>query len=129
MAEGRLKASIIPEETCEAGIEYVLLASFSDEPVRTYVDGSARLRYPFVISSVDDYGLDAAQDIAKTGFAETLAEWLRKQARLRNLPELPAGLTARNIKTLGSGHQEKPDTGAGKYQIHCELEYYRKSDF
>lgn len=128
MAAGRLNVDYLPEDTGEAGVEYALATSPTDELVYPYLDGGARCRYPFAISSVNDYGPDAVQNIANTGFTEALAGWLRRQTRLRNLPTLPEGLTPRSIRALGSGYLYQPDINAGKYQIQCELEYYRRGD-
>lgn len=128
MTGNRLNVDYLPEDTGEAGVEYALATSPTDELVYPFVDGGARCRYPFIISSVNDFGPDAAQNIANTGFTEALADWMRKQTRLRNLPALPTGLTPRSIRALGSGYLYQPDINAGKYQIQCELEYYRKGD-
>jgi len=128
MADGRLNVDYLPENTKQAGVEYALAVSPSDELVTPYIRGGARCRYPFVISSVNDYGPDAAQNIANTGFSEALADWLRRQTRLRNLPGLPEGMTPSSIRAIGSGYLYQPDIDAGKYQIQCELEYYRKGE-
>jgi len=129
MTDNRLNVDYLPEDTGQAGIEYAIATSPTDEVITTYRNGGARCRYPFIISSVNDYGPDARQNIANTGFSETLAKWLREQSRLRNLPELPEGYTARSIRALGSGFLYQPDADAGKYQIQCEMEYYRKGDY
>lgn len=128
MTGSRLNVDYLPEDTGEAGVEYALATSPTDELVYPYIDGGARCRYLFIISSVNDYGPDAVQNIANTGYTEALADWLRKQTRLRNLPDLPEGFTPRSIRALGSGYLYQPDINAGKYQIQCELEYYRKGD-
>jgi hypothetical protein len=126
MTGNRLNMDYLPEDTGEAGVEYALATSPGDEVIQRYHDDGARCRYPFILSSVNDYGPDAAQNIANTGFTETLAGWLRQQTRARNLPALPDGLMPRSLRALGSGYLYQPDINAGKYQIQCELEYYRK---
>ena len=128
MTDNRLNIDYLPEDTKEAGVEYAIATSPTDEVVKRYHGGGALCRYPFIISSVNDYGPDAAQNICNTGFTEQLSVWLRKQSRLRNLPNLPADLTPRSIRAIGSGYLYQPDINAGKYQIQCELEYYRKGD-
>jgi hypothetical protein len=128
MTENRLNIDYLPEDTAEAGVEYALATTPTDEVVQRYRDGGARCRYPFVISSVNDYGPDVAQSIVNSGFYEALADWLRKQTRARNLPELPDGLTPRSLRAIGPGYLYQPDINAGKYQIQCELEYYRKGE-
>jgi len=129
MKDSRLNMDYLPEGTKKAGIEYALATSPSDELVYPYKDGGARCRYLFVISSVNDYGPDAAANIANTGFYEKLAAWMRAQTRGRKLPDLPEGLTARGISAIGSGYLYQPNIDAGKYQIQCELDYYRKGDY
>ena len=129
MTDDRLNINYLPEDTSEAGVEYAIATQPADEVVQTYQYGGARCRYPFIISSVNDYGPDVGQNIANAGFTEALANWMRAQTRLRALPELPEGLTPRSIRAVGSGYLYQPDIDAGKYQIQCELEYYRKGDF
>ena len=128
ITDNQLNIDYLPEDTSQAGVEYSIGTTPTDEIVYLYRDGGARCRYPFVVSSVNDYGPDVAQNICNTGFAESLAVWLRQQSRMRNLPVLPSGLTPRSIRAIGSGYLYQPDINAGKYQIQCELEYYRKGD-
>lgn len=129
MTENRLNIDYLPEDTSEAGVEYAIATSPTDELVYPYTNGGARCRYPFIISSVNDYGPDEVQNILNSGFFETLTNWMRKQTRLRSLPSLPDGMLPRSIRAIGPGYLYQPDVNAGKYQIQCELEYYRKGDY
>ena len=126
MSGGRLNIDYLPEDTGEAGVEYAISTTPTDDVLYRYRGGGARCRYPFTISSVNDYGPDEAQNMLNSGFYEKLADWLRKQTRERNLPELPTGLIPRSIRATGPGYLHQPDVNAGKYQIQCDLEYYRK---
>ena len=128
MCDNRLNIDYLPEDTGAAGVEFALGTTPTDEVVYRYTNGGARCRYPFTISSVNDYGPDEAQNMLNSGFYEELAAWLHKQTRVRNLPELPVGLTARSIRAIGPGYLYLPDVNAGKYQIQCDLEYYRKGE-
>ena len=129
MAGGRLNVDYLPEDTGEAGVEYAIGTTPTDELVYPYTNGGARCRYPFIISSINDYGPADGQNLLNSGFFEALADWLRKQTRARNLPGLPEGLLPRSIRAIGPGYLYQPDVNAGKYQIQCELEYYRKGDY
>jgi len=129
LRDNRLNMDYLPENTGQAGIEYGISTSPTDDVLTSYRGGGARCRYLFSISSVNDYGPDARQNIANTGFYEALADWMRKQSRARNLPELPDNMTPRSIRAIGFGYLFQPDVDAGKYQIQCELEYYRKGDY
>ena len=128
MTDNRLNVDYLPEDTKKAGIEYAIFPSPTDELIYRYTNGGARCQYQFIISSVNDYGPSKAQSIENSGFMERLAEWLRAQTRMRNLPVLPEGLTPRSIKAIGTGYLYQPDVDSGKYQIQCELEYYRKGE-
>lgn len=129
MTDNRLNIDYLPEDTGEAGVEYAISTSPTDELVYSYRGGSARCRYPFILSSVNDYGPDEAQNMLNSGFFEALTTWLHRQTRARNLPELPMGFAPRSIRAIGPGYLYQPDVNAGKYQIQCELEYYRKGDY
>ena len=129
MSNNRLNVDYLPEDTRQAGVEYSLSTMPSDEIIRKYRDGGAMCRYVFIISSVADYGPDVAAGIANAGFFESLASWMRSQTKIRALPDLPEGLTPKSIKAIGAGYLYQPMIDAGKYQIQCELEYYRKGDF
>ena len=128
MTENRLNIDYLPEDTSEAGIEYAIATSPTDEVVVPYLRGGAKCQYPFVISSVNDYGPDEAQNMLNSGFFEMLADWMRAQSRMRKLPELPPGMTPQRIRAIGPGYLYQPDVNAGKYQIQCQLDYYRKGD-
>lgn len=129
MTENRLNIDYLPEDTSEAGVEFAIGTTPTDELIYPYTNGGARCRYPFTITSINDYGPDKAQNMLNSGFFEALADWLRKQTRMRNMPVLPEGMTPRSIRAIGPGYLYQPDVNAGKYQIQCELEYYRKGDY
>jgi len=129
MSDNRLNIDYLPEDTSRAGVEYAIGTAPGDEIIKNYRNSAAMCRYPFVISSVNDYGPDAAQCIMNTGFLEQLAEWMRVQTIQRMLPELPENMEPRSIKAIGAGYLYQPDINAGKYQIQCELVYYRKGDY
>ena len=128
MSDGRLNIDYLPESTKQAGVEYSISTEPTDEVVTRYRDGGAMCRYVFSISSVNDYGPDKLQNIANSGFYETLAAWLRVQNKARNFPTLPAGMQPLGIGAIGMGFLVIPDVDAGKYQIQCELKYYRKGE-
>lgn len=128
MRDNRLNIDYLPADTEAAGVEFAISTTPTDEVITRYKDGGARCRYPFTISSVNDYGPDEVQNMLNSGFYDALATWLNKQSRARHLPELPEGYTARTIAAKGPGYLYQPDVNAGKYQIQCELEYYKKGE-
>ncbi len=129
MSNGRLNIDFLPESASNAGVEYAISTTPTEEVIYTYTNGGARCRYLFTISSVNSYGADEGQNLLNSGFFESLSEWLRQQTRKRNLPTLPDGFTPREIQAISTGYLYMPDVNAGKYQIQCELEYHRKGAF
>ena len=128
ITDNRLNIDYLPEDTSQAGVEYSIGTTPANEVVRQYKDGGQLCRYVFVITGVNDCAPGAAQNMLNSGFYEVLALWLGKQSRMRKLPDLPDGLSAQRIKAVGPGYLYAPDINSGKYQIQCELEYYRKGD-
>jgi hypothetical protein len=128
LADNRLNIDYLPEDTKKTGVEYSIGVTPTDEILKTYKDGVAHCRFPFVISSVNDYGPDADNNLRNFEFMENLKAWIREQARGRRLPALPRGMTARSIRALGPPYLYEPDAQTAKYQIQCELQYYRKGD-
>lgn len=127
MEGGTLNVDWLPEKPGKFGA-YAIATAPTDEVIKRYLGGGAHCRYPFIISSVEDYGEAVAQNLLNSGFFEKLAEWLRKQSRQRKLPDLPPYLTPRSIRAIGPGYLYQPEAKTGKYQIQCELEYYRKGE-
>ena len=126
MVGSRLNIDYLPEDTKKAGIEYAIATEPNDQLITRYRGGAERCRYSFVISSVNDYGQDVLNQIANTGYMEKLGEWMRKQNKLKKFPELPHGMTARSMEAKGVGYLFEPNATSGKYQIMCELQYYKK---
>ena len=123
--KSRLNISYLPEDTKKAGVEYAIATEPNEQVITRYRDGGQHCRYPFVICSVNDYGQDHLVNMASSGFMEQLSEWLREQCRKRNLPELPEGMMSRSIEAKNIGYLFEPGATAGKYQIICELQYYK----
>lgn len=69
ITDNRLNIDYLPEDTSQAGVEYSIGTTPANEVVRQYKDGGQLCRYVFVISSVNDYGPDTAQNMLNTGFA------------------------------------------------------------
>ena len=113
-------------ETGQAGVAYAVSADQTDEQVTAYQSGTVRCRSLFLLSSANDCAPDTVQELSDPGYFDRLAAWLGRENHKRHWPELPAGLTARNIRAVSAGYLYEPDANSGKYQIQLELEYYRK---
>lgn len=120
----RLGVDYLPEE----GIAYSIDSTPATEVIRQYVGGSSLRQYLFVFRSVNDYGPDALQNIANSGFFEQLAAWLEQQTRLRRFPALGPGRVAQKIEAQSTGYLFTASPDTGKYQIQCRLVYLQKGE-
>lgn len=94
-----------------------------DRTIDEYIDGTKLMVYPFAIESVEN--ADDDPERADTNqFYESLADWLEEQTLARNLPDLPSGKTAEEIKASTWGYlNEFGESGTETYLIQCELIY------
>lgn len=120
----RLGVDYLPEE----GIAYSIDSTPATEVIRQYVGGSSLRQYLFVFRSVNDYGPDALQNMANSGFFEQLAAWLEQQTRLRRFPALGPGRVAQKIEAQSTGYLFTASPDTGKYQIQCRLVYLQKGE-
>lgn len=128
LENNRLNSGYLPEDTKQSGVEYSLDTIPGAGIIKKYMDGSALCQYTFVISSVNDYSPDLLQNITNCGFFEELDAWMLAQTRRRNFPELPQGMRPMKLEALDTGYLFTVSPDAGKYQIQCRLEYYKKGE-
>ena len=124
----RLNVDYLPESTKRAGIEYSVSIIPTDEVIKQYVDGSTKCRCPFTVSSINSYGQDVCQNLENAGLSEQMSNWIREKASRREYPELPDGLSALSMRAIGSGYLFEADVDNGKYQLQCEMIFYRKGE-
>lgn len=122
MGDRKINVDFLPEKS----LEYSIDTTPATEIVKQYVDGSSVRQYLFVIRSVQSYGSDVLQNIANSGFFESLSNWLEEQTRKKNFPTLPRGKEPQKIEAQSTGYLfiSGPDTG--KYQVQCRLQYFQE---
>ena len=113
-------------DRAHGGVEYSIDTTPATQLVKQYVDGSSIRQYLFVLRSVNDYGSNALQNMANSGFYEQLSTWLEDQSRARRLPDLPAGKTAQRIEAQSTGYLFTAGPDMGRYQIQCRLQYFQE---
>lgn len=87
MGNKKINIDFLPEK----GVEYSIDTTPATEIVKWYTDGSSVRQYLFVVRSVEEYSSDVLQNLANSGFYESLAAWLESQTRAGDLPVLPKG--------------------------------------
>lgn len=125
MAKGRINVDYLPDQS-ENEIEYSIDTTPATEVLREYVNGDSVRQYLFVIRSVQEYGSDALQNIANSGFFESLSEWLEEQSNAENFPRLAQGKKAAKLHAQSTGYLFTSSPNYGKYQIQCRLVYTQK---
>ena len=122
MGDKKINIDFLPEKS----LEYSIDTTPATEIVKRYVDGSSVRQYLFVIRSVQDYGSDVLQNIANSGFFESLSNWLEEQTRNKNFPILPSGKEPKKIEAQSTGYLFVSGPDTGKYQIQCRLQYFQE---
>lgn len=121
-ADRKLNVDYLPEN----GVEYSIDTIPATDVVKKYTDGSSIRQYLFVFRSVNEYGNDALQNLANSGFYEQLADWLEQQSQASNFPQLPAGKNPIKIETQSTGYLFTTSPDSGRYQIQCRLLYLQE---
>ena len=119
----KLNVDYLPEN----GVEYSIDTTPAPEVVKMYTGGASIRQYLFVFRSVIEYGNNALQSLANSGFYEQLSEWLEQQSRAGNFPELPDGKMPMKIEAQSTGYLFTTTPKAGRYQIQCRLLYYQEA--
>ena len=122
MCDRKINVDFLPEKS----LEYSIDTTPASEIIKQYVDGSSVRQYLFVIRSVQDYGSDVLQNIANSGFFESLSNWLEEQRRKKNFPTLPSGKEPQKIEAQSTGYLFVSGPDTGKYQIQCRLQYFQE---
>jgi hypothetical protein len=122
MCDRKINVDFLPEKS----LEYSIDTTPATEIIKQYVDGSSVRQYLFVIRSVQDYGSDVLQNIANSGFFESLSNWLEEQRRKKNFPTLPSGKEPQKIEAQSTGYLFVSGPDTGKYQIQCRLQYFQE---
>ena len=122
MCDRKINVDFLPEKS----LEYSIDTTPATEIIKQYVDGSSVRQYLFVIRSVQDYGSDVLQNIANSGFFESLSNWLEEQTRKKNFPTLPSGKEPQKREAQSTGYLFVSGPDTGKYQIQCRRQYFQE---
>lgn len=110
----------------EKAIQYSIDVVPCNPVIKKYVDGTVKNQYLFVFGSREYYSAEVAQNLANSGFYETLTDWIDEKSKNGELPKLKNGKEALQIEVLSSGYAMDSDTDNARYQIQCRLIYIDK---
>lgn len=108
------------------GVKMSIDGAPSVETQVPHLRGGGMCQFQFFLRSVHAYGDDRWQNLANSGFYDDLAAWMRQQSRKRLLPQMPDGMQPIRIQALTSNYLAEAGASESKYQIQCQLDYYRK---
>ena len=109
-----------------SGIEYTIETGTFEPVIQKYIDGSSIRQYQFYFGSREYYSMDRIQNIQNSAFYEELANWVDKQSKLGNLPELPEGMEADEMQVMSPGYIFDISMKNSRYQIPLRLIYFKE---
>ena len=78
-------------------------------------------------ASREYYSQERLQNIENSVFYENFSDWVEEQSQAGNLPELPEGMEAQELKVLSSGYLFDGSMSNARYQIQLQLKYYKEA--
>lgn len=120
---GKLNVDFLPPTAAGYSVDVVPVQSV----IRRYMDGSTARQFCFVVAMRSAWGADVRCQMDNLGFFESLGDWLERQSRARNFPELGEGRVGRKLEVTASGYAFAPGADLARYQMQCKLTYYQKN--
>ncbi len=108
-------------------VEYTIEVLPCDPVLKRYVGGDTVRQYLFAFGSREYYSQERLQNIENSAFYERFSNWVEKQNLAGNLPELPEGMEAQELKVLSSGYLFDGSMSNARYQIQLQLKYYKEA--
>lgn len=97
----------------------------SDEEIDSYIDGTELRRYVCQIT-IRKFSVDDAERLRNNEFLERLQIWFAKQKEKGNMPKLPEGCEADEIRSANAMLSDINITGnRGVYTIQIIMDYLR----
>ncbi|MCI8673057.1 MAG: hypothetical protein HFI89_06165 [Lachnospiraceae bacterium] len=108
-------------------VEYAIEVLPCDPVLKRYVGGDTVRQYLFAFGSREYYSQERLQNIENSVFYENFSDWVEEQSQAGNLPELPEGMEAQELKVLSSGYLFDGSMSNARYQIQLQLKYYKEA--
>lgn len=109
--------------------EYAIYLSPSNLSTGVDITGEVFVRpvqeLTFIFASREKHPRDVLQALANHGFYDSVIQWVIKQNKTKEFPEIPGGTVISIMPTL-TQYLFEAGTNSGRYQISCKLKYRRK---
>lgn len=122
LEDGVLRVDAMGDEA----IEYTIETGIFEPVLKRYVNGDEYRQYQFNFGSREYYSMDRINNIRNSTFYEKFADWIEKQNRNGNVPDLPEGCYAEKIEVLSNGYMFDGSLRNARYQIQLRLLYQKE---
>lgn len=122
LKDGVLRVDAMGDEA----IEYTIETGIFEPVLKRYINGDEYRQYQFNFGSREYYSMDRINNIRNSSFYEKFAEWIEKQNRNGNVPELPEHCCAEKIEVLSNGYMFDGSLRNARYQIQLRLLYQKE---
>jgi len=92
------------------------------------VMGNGKKQLVFYIVSVELWGEDILSNINNLDFFQKIKKKFEKNNKAGIFPDLGGNKIATKVIATTDGYIEATQTGVGRYQIQCKVEYIEKAD-
>lgn len=114
------------EALADSPVEYAIETGIFNPVITQYVNGDSERQFQFNFTSREYYSMDRLQNIQNTEFYENLADWVEKQDRAEDYPELPEGCSPLSMEVMSPGYIYDASMRNARYQIQMRLTYYKE---
>ena len=109
--------------------EYAIYMSPSQINSFTDITGEVHIRpiqsVNFIFASRNAYSASVLNNLANLGFYDEIIDWIIKQSKNKNFPEIEEGTIISIVPSL-TQYLFEANADSGRYQIQCKLTYRRK---
>lgn len=95
--------------------------------IRRYMDSTVREKVFYLVSR-ESYTPDERINIANSAFYEDFCDWIEKQNRIMNFPDLGENQEVIKIECITAGYPESTEEDTAKYCIQLKLTYIKKGE-
>ena len=122
LSGGRINVDCLPAELATYSLD-----SDPSYTVSAYMDGTQAVERTYVIASREAIGNDIAQNTTNLEWYDGLTDWIRRQRRKRNWPDIGRGRTVSNISVVSTPYPfVVNEDGGARYQVQIKVNYYEE---
>lgn len=110
----------------EDAVGYAIETLPADPVIKEYVNGDSERRFTFLFVANEWYTTDVITNIENIGFFDDFSDWCDTCTKEKALPDLGDDRTALSLSATLTPYLYDEKTNKARYQIQCELDYYKR---